>query len=88
VPASDAFLRKELLAEAEKVLDLNVNLETINGNDVQARITARGLYYIESLRKADQYKTEKGPLKDDIRRAPYPTGPAGQATFTLLNRTW
>jgi len=40
VPASDAFLRKELLPEAEKALGLKVNLETINGNDVQARITA------------------------------------------------
>lgn len=35
--------------------------------------------YIETLRKPDQYKTEKGtPLKDDIRHAPYPKGPAGQ----------
>ena len=40
VPASDAFLRKELLPEAEKALGLKINLETINGNDVQARITA------------------------------------------------
>ena len=40
--------------------------------------------YIESLRKADQYKTEKGtPLKDDIQHAPYPKGPAGQATFHI-----
>jgi multiple sugar transport system substrate-binding protein len=35
--------------------------------------------YIESLRKADQYKTEKGtPLKDDILHSPLPKGPAGQ----------
>jgi multiple sugar transport system substrate-binding protein len=35
--------------------------------------------YIESLRKPDQYKTEKGaPLKDDIRHAPLPKGPSGQ----------
>jgi len=40
VPASDAFLRKELLPEAERAFGLKVNLETINGNDVQARITA------------------------------------------------
>ena len=40
VPASDAFLRKELLPEAEKALGLKINLETINGNDVQPRITA------------------------------------------------
>jgi len=31
VPASDVFLRKELLPEAEKALGLKVNLETING---------------------------------------------------------
>jgi multiple sugar transport system substrate-binding protein len=40
VPASDAFLRKELLPEAEKALGLKITLETINGNDVQPRITA------------------------------------------------
>jgi multiple sugar transport system substrate-binding protein len=35
--------------------------------------------YIESLRKPDQYKTEKGtPLKDDILHAPLPSGPMGQ----------
>ena len=35
--------------------------------------------YIESLRKADQYKTEKGAqLKSDILHAPLPKGPAGQ----------
>lgn len=38
--------------------------------------------YIESLRKPDQYKTEKGtPLKDDILHAPLPAGPAGQFGF-------
>jgi multiple sugar transport system substrate-binding protein len=41
--------------------------------------------YIESLRKPDQYQTEKGtPLKDDIRHAPYPRGPAGQAALHPL----
>jgi multiple sugar transport system substrate-binding protein len=40
--------------------------------------------YIESLRKADQYKTEKGtPLKDDIQHAAYPRGRAGSATFHI-----
>jgi multiple sugar transport system substrate-binding protein len=38
--------------------------------------------YIEALRKAEQYQTEKGtPLKDDIRHAPYPKGTAGLATL-------
>jgi multiple sugar transport system substrate-binding protein len=41
--------------------------------------------YIESLRKPDQYKTEKGePLNKDILHAPLPKGPAGQFGFHLL----
>src|SRR6476660_5952752 len=40
VPASDQLLRKELLPEAEKALGFKVNLETVNGNDLQPRITA------------------------------------------------
>jgi multiple sugar transport system substrate-binding protein len=40
VPASDQLLRKELLPEAEKALGIKVNLETINGNDLQPRVTA------------------------------------------------
>src|SRR3954454_5150678 len=40
VPASDTVLRRELLPEAEKALGLKITLETINGNDLQARITS------------------------------------------------
>jgi multiple sugar transport system substrate-binding protein len=40
VPASDAVLRKDLLPEAEKALGLKIKFEAINGNDLQARITA------------------------------------------------
>src|ERR1700724_3227620 len=40
VPASDTLLRKELLPEAEKTLGLKIKFETINGNDLQARITS------------------------------------------------
>ena len=40
VPASDGLLRKELLPEAEKTLGLKIKFETINGNDLQARITS------------------------------------------------
>jgi multiple sugar transport system substrate-binding protein len=40
VPASDVLLRRELLPEAEKALGLKIILETINGNDLQARITS------------------------------------------------
>src|SRR3546814_329197 len=40
VPASDELLRKSLLGEAEKALGIKVNFETVNGNDLQPRITA------------------------------------------------
>jgi multiple sugar transport system substrate-binding protein len=40
VPASDEVLRKEIAPEAEKALGLKLNIETINGNDLQARTTA------------------------------------------------
>src|SRR5258708_37970678 len=40
VPASDALLTKELLPEAEKALGVKIKFETINGNDLQARITS------------------------------------------------
>src|ERR1700675_3458828 len=40
VPASDQLLRKELLPAAEKELGIKVNLETVNGNDLQPRVTA------------------------------------------------
>jgi multiple sugar transport system substrate-binding protein len=41
--------------------------------------------YIESLRRADQYKDEKGVhLNKDILHAPLPKGPAGQFGFHLL----
>jgi multiple sugar transport system substrate-binding protein len=40
VPASDQLLRRELITAAEKALGVKINLETINGNDIQARITS------------------------------------------------
>ena len=41
--------------------------------------------YIESLRKADQYKTEKGAqMKTDILHAPLPKGPAGQFAYHII----
>ena len=40
VPASDALLRKEMLPVAEKELGMKINLETVNGNDLQPRVTA------------------------------------------------
>ena len=40
VPASDTLLRRELLPECEKATGIKVNLETVNGNDLQPRITS------------------------------------------------
>jgi multiple sugar transport system substrate-binding protein len=40
VPASDQLLRKEITAECQKALGIKLNVETINGNDIQARITS------------------------------------------------
>src|SRR5471030_3170680 len=40
VPATDALLKKEMMPEAEKALGIKINLETVNGNDLQPRITA------------------------------------------------
>src|SRR3984885_318899 len=42
VPASDQLLRKELIPAAEKELGIKINLETVNGNDLQPRVTASG----------------------------------------------
>jgi multiple sugar transport system substrate-binding protein len=40
VPASDRLLRKEIAAECEKALGVKLNVETINGNEIQARVTS------------------------------------------------
>jgi len=40
VPASDELLRKEMIPACEKALGIKLNIETINGNDIQARTTA------------------------------------------------
>src|SRR5207247_10487146 len=40
VPAGDQILRQQLLPEAGKALGVEVQLETINANDLQPRITA------------------------------------------------
>ncbi|MGB9366901.1 MAG: extracellular solute-binding protein [Xanthobacteraceae bacterium] len=40
VPASDQLLRRELIPEGEKALGFKINLETVNGNDLQPRITS------------------------------------------------
>jgi multiple sugar transport system substrate-binding protein len=40
VPASDEVLRKEIIPAGEKALGIKLTLETINGNDIQARTTS------------------------------------------------
>jgi multiple sugar transport system substrate-binding protein len=40
VPASDELLKKEIAPAAEKALGFKLNIETINGNDLQARTTS------------------------------------------------
>src|ERR1700693_3681045 len=40
VPASDEVLRKEIIPECQKALGITLNIETINGNDIQARTTS------------------------------------------------
>jgi multiple sugar transport system substrate-binding protein len=40
VPATDQMFNKELMPQAEKDLGIKMKLETVNGNDLQPRITA------------------------------------------------
>ncbi len=40
VPASDQLLRKEIFPECQKALGIKINMENINANDLQARVTS------------------------------------------------
>src|SRR5213596_1877989 len=40
VPATDQMFNKEMMPAAEKDLGIKMKLETVNGNDLQPRITA------------------------------------------------
>src|SRR5271166_4927362 len=40
VPASDKVLREKIVPEGEKALGMKIRLETINANDIQARVTS------------------------------------------------
>ena len=40
VPASDQLLKSKIVPQCEKTLGIKLNLEMINANDIQARITA------------------------------------------------
>jgi multiple sugar transport system substrate-binding protein len=57
--------------------DSNNNRAFLSGT-ISATLNGASIY-IESLRRPDQYKTDKGAqLKTDILHAPLPKGPAGQ----------
>src|SRR5215468_11958440 len=40
VPATDKLFKDVMMPEAEKALGVKINMETVNGNDLQPRITA------------------------------------------------
>src|SRR5713226_4680234 len=40
VPASDQVLKGKITQECQKALGIKLNLETINANDIQARVTS------------------------------------------------
>ena len=62
--------------------DSNNNRAFLSGT-IAATLNGASIY-IEALRKPDSYQTDKGtPMKDDIRHAPMPKGPAGQFSFHL-----
>ncbi|HEV8108450.1 MAG TPA: extracellular solute-binding protein [Burkholderiales bacterium] len=63
--------------------DTNNNRAFLSGT-IAATLNGASIY-IETLRKPDQYKTEKNaPMKDDIRHSPLPKGPKGQFGFHLF----
>ena len=40
VPASDQLLRREVTQECQRALGIRLNIETVNANDIQARVTS------------------------------------------------
>ena len=40
VPSSDVLLKDQITKECQKALGINLQLETINANDIQARVTS------------------------------------------------
>ena len=40
VPASDKLLREKIVPAGEKALGIKIRFETINANDIQARVTS------------------------------------------------
>jgi multiple sugar transport system substrate-binding protein len=77
-------LWKEGMDEGGLAWDDTNNNRAFLSQTISATLNGASIY-IESLRKPDQYQTEKGkPLNTDILHAPLPKGPAGQFGFHLL----
>jgi multiple sugar transport system substrate-binding protein len=77
-------LWKEGMDEGGLAWDDTNNNRAFLSQTISATLNGASIY-IESLRRADQYKTEKGVhLNKDILHAPLPKGPAGQFGFHLL----
>src|SRR5690606_14527668 len=75
---------KDAYDEGGLAWDDSSNNRAFLSGTVSATLNGASIY-IESLRKAQQYQTEKGSLmKDDIRHAPLPKGPAGQFAFHVF----
>jgi multiple sugar transport system substrate-binding protein len=77
-------LWKDAMDEGGLAWDDTNNNRAFLSQTISATLNGASIY-IESLRKPDQYKTEKGePMNKDILHAPLPKGPAGQYGFHLL----
>ena len=78
VPASDEVLRRQIIPECQKALGVKLNIEMINGNDIQARTTSAiqsgtGPDVICALNNWPQLYAESvvdvGDLADDIGKS-------------------
>jgi len=77
-------LWKDAMDEGGLAWDDTNNNRAFLSQTISATLNGASIY-IESLRRAEQYKTEKGePLNKDILHAPLPKGPKGQFGFHLL----
>jgi multiple sugar transport system substrate-binding protein len=77
-------LWKDAMDEGGLAWDDTNNNRAFLSQTISATLNGASIY-IESLRRADQYKDEKGVhLNKDILHAPLPKGPAGQFGFHLL----
>src|SRR5215468_11109230 len=77
-------LWKDAMDEGGLAWDDTNNNRAFLSQTISATLNGASIY-IESLRKPEQYQTEKGqPMNKDILHAPLPKGPAGQFGFHLL----